>query len=149
MTRKELSEYIESGVNQLTPATEYGRGRISEFNSIRNHSYPAVWQETADETGVDAEINSILLPIDSHHVKLHICKRDKQDSKPTQYEEIIDEADGIAQKLVFALNQVVTGYKQLRIESNSRKPFIKLHADCLTGVLLEFDIIAPDTTNNC
>ena len=89
------------------------------------------------------------LPLDTWSIILHIGDLDKVDSIPTQYEEIIDRMDETAQKLQFKYNAIVSGYKNVAIANVSRTPFIKEHADCVSGVILTFDIIAPDKTNNC
>lgn len=149
MTRREISDFIKSGVDMLKPATQYARGRLSEWNSLRDHSYPAVWQETSTDTPVNSEITTNLLPIDRHVIKLHIAQKDTQDSLPEQYEQIIDTADEIAQRLIFALNNEVTGYQTVQIFSTTRTPFVKKNADCITGVLLEFEVSNADTTDHC
>lgn len=154
MTRAEVNTFLKSGVDSLRPATEYGRGRISEFNSIRNHDYPAVWNETRSmDEGLSVDIVSTQqLPMDAWQIRLHICKKDAADSLPLEYEALIDQCDAIAQTLQFKYNQIITGYKLLNLSDISRLPFVKKYDDILTGVLLSFRINAPDLTDqtdNC
>lgn len=149
MTRKEVSEFIESGVKLLKPKTQYGRGRLSQWNSSRKHVYPKVWQVTSGDTGVDSEFSPALTPIDSWPIELRVAFKDSQDSVEDQYEDLVDDADRLAQRLVYALNQVVQSTPTAVITNISRTPFIKKNADDITGVILTFTIQAADLTSNC
>lgn len=147
MTRSEVRDFIESGVNELIPTPEFGSGRVSEWNSKLNKSFPSVWLESlSTDTALTATLNT---PFDSWNVSLHIGKLDKPDSTADQYETIVDECDLMAQKLITLYNQLITGYSLLTIENIGREPFIKRHADCITGVLLTFNLVAADTTDTC
>lgn len=150
MTRAEINTFIKTGVDSLKPAVEYGRGRISEFNSIRNHLYPAAWFETSD---MSMEINGATnVPNDTWEINLHVCKKDTPDSMPVDYEDLIDQCDGIAQTLQFKYNKIVSGYKLMTLSEIKREPFVKKFSDCLTGVLMSFQINTPDLTDqseNC
>lgn len=145
MTREEVKDFIESGVEQVDPQIGFDTGRITEFNSNMSIDYPFAWLESLS---VEPDIvNSV--PFDNWSISLHICKLDKQDSKPEQYEGIINECDLIAQRLTKKYNDVVSGYKLVTLSGLSRDPFIKKHKDCLTGVILSFTLNAPDRTDLC
>jgi hypothetical protein len=146
MTRTEVKTFIQAGINALNDGIAYGTGRISEFNSSRTLSYPHIWMEPLT-AGTTLENNK--LAFDEWKVKLNIAKKDKSDSDPEEYETIIDQCDLTAQELIQKYNQVVDGYKLVTISGINRTPFIKKHADCLSGVVLEFNISAPNTTNFC
>lgn len=145
MTRAEISLAIKTAVAELNPVTRYGRGRITEFNSIRAEEYPAVWQETTTEAYRTAELTAGQMPLDDSPILLHIAQFDKQDSLPDQYEAILDQADLIARKLVYLLNTSLRG----SLSSISATAFVKKNADCLTGVLLTLTLTDSDTTVNC
>jgi hypothetical protein len=147
MTRAEVKTFIETGVQAINPALSFGTGRITEWNSNRSNEYPGTWLETIE---ADTEIpEGLQLPFDAWPINLHIGKKDAQDSSPTEYEALIDEADYIAQQLIKQYNATVTGYNTVTISSISRPAFIKKHADCITGVVLTFILRVPDTTNLC
>lgn len=147
MTRKEVYLFIKAGVDALTVQHGFGRGRISEFSSKRDHDYPVVWFETVPESEeVGTELSQNSLPIDGRTIRLHVGKLDKEDSLPDEYEDIIDECDEIAQQLAFKYNSVVSGNNLLTLTGLSRSPFIKKYADSVTGVLLQFTLNGPDTT---
>lgn len=146
MKRSEVREFIESGVEALTPAIGFNSGRISEFNSERGNDYPFVWLESLS-AGV--ELLDSGLPYDGWNIAIHIAKKDAAGSKPEEYERIVDECDYIGQQLVKQYNNLITGNHLVTLESISRDPFIHRHADDLTGIILSFTLNTPDATNLC
>jgi hypothetical protein len=146
MKRTEVKEFIQSGIDELGIAIDFGTGRISEFNSDRSRTYPCIWMEPL-ETKVN--ISASGLPYDDWSVVLHIAKKDAADSKPEDYEALVDSCDEIAQQLAKKYNDIVSGYKTATLSGISRKPFIKKNADELSGVILSFSLKAPDSTNWC
>lgn len=149
MTRAEVNEFLKSGVNALRPSVEYGRGRIFEFNSIRNHNYPAAWWLTGEDSAVNTELSDNSTPIDNWNIKIRIAQIHKADATAEEYEGIVDECDRIAQRLRYKYDQIVSGYKLVTITGVERVPFVKDQADCLSGVDFSFNLVAVDTTNNC
>ena len=145
MKRSEVRQFLEDGVNALTPAPVFGSGLITEFNSIRSHEYPVVWQTIAP---VNSEVQN-QAPMDNWEILLTIAQKDRMDSVSTEYEQIIDQCDEIAQKLTYQYRNVTSGYKLINLEDLKREPFVKKHADCLTGVEFTFTIKAVDRTNVC
>lgn len=134
MTRQEIKEFIQSGAELFN--IPFDTGRISEFNSYRSNTYPFVFLESLT---VSTElINSI--QNDTWTVNLHIAYKDAIDSKTSQYESILDDADELAQKLIRRYNDILTNYNLVSISGVTRTPFIKKHADVLSGVLLSFSL---------
>lgn len=146
MKRSEIRELLRGGVNALDPAPEFGSGQISDFNSLRSHTYPSVWQTVKP---VDVDGLELSAPLDKWDIELIIAQKDAMDSAPEVYEGIVDSSDLIAQKLIYQYRNRISGYKQIAIDSIKREPFIKKYADCLTGVKLTFTITANDKTNVC
>ena len=147
MKRSEIRDFLEAGVNALTPVVEFGSGRISEFASIRNHQYPSVWQVVKPVNSAIANNGS---PLDVWDIELLIAQKDTPDSTAEQYEPIIDDADYIAQKLIYQYRNVTEGYKKIQISDITRTPFVKRNSpDCISGVSLTFKITANDRTNVC
>jgi hypothetical protein len=145
MTREEVRNFLGLGIDLLTDVT-YGSGRISEWNSDRNRTYPMCW---ISQIEASTELANGVLPIDNWSIEIHIAKKDTADSVEDQYEALVDDCDYMAQQLIRYYNQVVAGYKLVTISSISRPRFVKKNADCLTGVILSFTMTAPDTTNLC
>lgn len=140
MTRSEVKEFIQSGAELLQ--IPFDTGRISEFNSNRSNTYPFVFLETV--SAQTTLTNS--LPTDTYAIKIHVLSKDWIDSSNQEYESLIDNADIVAQKLIKRYNDILSNYNLVTINSISRVPFIKKHADCLTGVLLSFNLLTQDTS---
>lgn len=145
MKRSEIRQFIENGVNSITPALGYSEGLITNFNSKRSNKYPSVHLLLED---VDNSL-STSAPIDDWKIKLIIAKIDSIDSLPDEYELIVDEADDIAKRLVYKYRAIINGFKLISMESISRRKFVKKYADCLTGIELSFTLKAQDKTNVC
>jgi hypothetical protein len=140
MKRSEIKEFIQAGAEFYN--IPFATGRISEFNSARSNTYPFIFLETIQ---VDTDLlNSI--QTDNWVIRLHITSKDAPDSKMSQYEKLIDDADYLAQRLVRRYNDVINDYNLVVISGVSRSPFIKKHADCLTGVLLQFILTIQNTS---
>lgn len=149
MKRSEVRTFIEAGVTAVDASMTFGSGRITEWNAARDNRYPGVWWESDQTLGT--EITNFTLPLDSWPIRVHIGKKDAQDSSAAQYEALIDDCDLIAQKLVRQYNQILEGANEnmVSISGINREPFIKKHADLITGVILSFTLSLPDTTNLC
>lgn len=145
MTRAEIKEFIRLGVAALNPTVEFDSGLLTDFNSQRAHVYPKVWLESP-ETQSDYFLSA---PLDDWAIKLYIASLDKMDSAPAQYEDLVDKADFIAQKLLYQYRTIIEGYKLLSLEGTKREPWIKKNADCLTGIILSFNLKGPDQTEVC
>lgn len=152
MTRAELRTFLQSGVTALNTLYPYldvsfGYGRISEFNSKRNHTYPLVWWESIVSDSV--ELANLILPIDSYQVRLHIAQLDKMDSVPSRYEELIDYCHNLARDLMYQYNLALADSDDIVISDITRTPFVKKNADDLSGVILAFTLKANDREQQC
>lgn len=145
MTREEVRNFLGLGIDLLTDVT-YGSGRVSEWNSDRNRTYPMCW---ISQIEASTELANNVLPIDNWAIEIHIAKKDTADSVEEAYEALVDDCDYMAQQLIRYYNQVVAGYKLVTISGISRPRFVKKNADCITGVRLLFTLTSPDTTNLC
>lgn len=146
MTRNQFRTFIETGANAIEPDVFFDTGRITDFNSIQDISYPYVWLVSP---GTSPELNTNLLLFDNWGAEIHIGKQDKQDASNTESEAIIDECDMIARKLIILLNQSIDSYATATITSIGIQPFTKKHSRCESGVILSFTVNAPDTSNLC
>jgi len=156
MKREEVRAFLKAGADAIP--TDFDSGRLTEFNSKRDKGYPFSWVESL-RTSTDIQPSGSML-IDNWEVSIHIAMLDKADSRQEDYEPIIDACDLIARKLIWQYNQILYGstevstanqttYKLITLDGISRDPFIKMHADCLTGVILSFTLSVPDRTDVC
>lgn len=146
MNRGEVRAFIKSGVDYLNQSIPFNSGRLTEFNSEPNKELPYIWLESLTVTPI---VNTFGAPQEDWNIILHIANIDKADSLPEQYEEIIDGCDLIGQELTKVYNDLLTDSKLVVLDGLSREPFIKKHADCLTGVILSFNLQTWDTSSFC
>lgn len=156
MKRSEVRTFLKSGADAIP--VHFDAGRLTEFNSMKDKGYPFAWLETLEPASDFGGSGATL--IDDWDVAIHIGKIDKLDSVQDQYEAIVDECDFIAQKLINQYNLILSEstaisqtlrdlYKLVSLSSFRREPFYKKHADVVTGVILTFNLNAPDKTNVC
>lgn len=147
MTRAEVRTFIEAGINDLSSAYGFGSGRISEFVSTPAKVSPYCWLESLSNS---PEFTGTGFPMNNWNVSIHIAKQDTADSIADEYEAIIDECDEIAAKLQHKYNQVVSGFKLVKLLGISRDPFVKKHGNPIqSGIILSFVLNEPDATNVC
>lgn len=147
MKRSEIRDFLKDGVSKINPQLHFYSGVITDWNKERGKLFPSTFYESLIE--MTGEVINHLLPSDTYPVSLHIGKQDKLDSLPDQYETIIDDCDYIAQQLFRQYNQVITNHDRVSIEGYSREPFLKKGADCISGVILKFNLKGADTTKLC
>ena len=156
MKREDIRTFLKAGTDAIP--VYFDSGRLTEFNKLPNKGYPFAWLESLE---VDTDFGgSGSMLIDNWKVSLHIAKLDKSDSIQDEYEVIVDACDHIARKLIWQYNlilqsasQITTAnqdlYKLVTMSDMRRDPFIKKHADVLTGVILSFTLNSPDKTDVC
>ncbi len=147
MKRSEVRTFIRQGVNSLTPVLDYSEGQITDWNAQRSNQYPGVLLVLERTDSDIPDTNQPLL--DTWPIQILIANKDALDSTPDIYEGIVDQCDEIAQNLIYKYRNIVAGYKLVTMKNVKREKFIKKHADCLTGVQLDFDIINQDQTDVC
>ena len=156
MKREAIRTFLKAGADAVK--TYFSSGRLTEFNSLRDKGYPFSWVESIQVNTSFGGSGSTL--IDEWDIKIHIAKLDAMDSIQDQYENIIDQCDHIARQLIWQYNVILYSasnittanqdlYKLITMSDISREPFIKMHADCLTGVILSFKLSTPDQTDVC
>ena len=147
MVRTDVRNFIKAGVDALNRSYPFNSGRITEFNSSRNNEYPFVWLESLrTSTTINQATTN---PFEAWEIVIHIADRDKPDSTPEQYEDLVDLCDLIAQQLIRQLNIELMYSDLVVLENIEREPFIHKHADNTTGVILSFTLVDYRSTNVC
>ena len=166
MKREDVRQFLKDGADALD--LYFDSGRITEFNSLSDKKFPFAWVESLKTSTEFGGTGATL--IDSWSVTIHIAKQDKMDNLQSDYEAIVDECDQIARKLIWQYNYILQStdstqsatdtlsdnttlkrfaYSLITMEGIDREPFIKKHADDLTGVILTFTLNVPDAVNVC
>lgn len=146
MKRSEIREFVRLGVVAIQqPSIEFHFGKYTDWNANRSNVYPCIFNPSL-EVGTDYPVSA---PLDEWPIILYIAYKDKIDSKPEEYEDLIDQADNVAQQLMYRYRQIITGYTKTQILKSSRESWIKQNADLASGVILRFAVINTDQTNVC
>lgn len=156
MTREEVRAFLKAGADALK--LQFDAGRLTEFNKVKDKKFPFEWIETLQAATGFQSSGSML--VDDWEVAIHIALQDSTDSVQDEYEALVDKADYIAQQLLWQYNVILMDssatstanqalYKLVTLSGVTRQPFYKKHADCLTGIILSFNLNAPDKTNLC
>ncbi len=159
MKREDVRALLKAGADAID--LQFGYGRLTEFNSLQDKAYPFAWVETLQTKTNFGGSGSTL--IDEWEIVIHIAKQDRPDWLSDTYEQIVDDCDQLARKLIWQYNFVLgfdsasiidstttkNIYKMVSLSGVSREPFVKMHAECLTGVILSFTLTSPDATDVC
>lgn len=156
MTRKEIRDFLKAGLDAVKSFSD--AGRLTEFNKVADKGQPFGWIfDLQAKTNFGGSGSSL---IDDWTVNIRIVKIDRPDSIQDEYENLIDNCDDIARKLIWQYNVILYSastvstanqdkYKLITISDVSRPQVIKWGADCLTGVDLIFNLNSPDRTDVC
>lgn len=156
MSHKAVRELIRDTALGLQDNINFGYGRGSDFNQIKNNRYPYIWLDPLISTLGINEDN--LINSETYSISLVFYKFDKPDSTEKEYQLLLDETDKLVQGFIRKLNEdLVNGFdtpKTLRthntaITNIAKQPVIKVMADCLTGWILTFDFTVPDQFDYC
>lgn len=156
MKREEVRNFLKAGADAVQ--IFFDAGRLTEFNKVPDKGEPFSWvHELQAKTNFGGSGSTL---IDDWSVKIRIAKRDRLDSIQDEYENLVDNCDHIARKLIWQFNVILFGagnittanqdlYKLITLDNVEREPFYKWGADCLTGVDLSFTLNIPDKTDVC
>lgn len=146
MKRSEIRTFLQQGVAAIQqPDFTLLEGLYTDWNKERAVKYPCIFIDLS-ETETDYPVSA---PLDSWAVSIWIGNQDKLDSKPEQYEDIVDQMDLVAKQLIYQYRTITEGYALTVIESSKREKFVKKNADIVTGVNLTFAITGADQTDVC
>lgn len=146
MKRSEVRAFLKAGVAAIQqPDYTLMEGLYTDWNKERAVKYPCIFIDLS-ETETDYPVSA---PLDGWPVSIWIGNQDKLDSKPEQYEDIVDRMDFTAQKLIYQYRALIEGNATTVIESSKREKFVKKNADIVTGINLTFALVGPDQTEVC
>ena len=145
-----VRELIEEKALGAGTDIQFGYGRGSDFNIIKDKAYPYIWLDPLNSTIVINEDNMTIS--ETYSVNLIFYKFDSPDSTQDDYKLLLDQTDVIVHQFIRDLqNDLLNDDDTLTLTSNNvligsitKTPFIKQMADCLTGFSLSFSLTVPD-----
>lgn len=155
MGHRGVRDFIQAKVLALGDDVKFGYGRASDFNQIKDKKYPYVWCDPLNST---VSVSDGLLVVETYRVNLVFYKFDAPDSTEEQYKLILDQTDTLVNQFIRDINEDLSGdtstgltlvTQNTIIENISKQPVIKVMADVLTGWIVTFDFIVPDTFDYC
>ena len=155
MSHLSVRTLIEDIATDLDTVVDFGYGRATDFNQIKDKQDPYIWLDPLPSTVQVNEDN--LMVSEVYSVALTFYKFDAPDSTEEQYKLILDECDSLVNKFIHKMNESLDNIadNNLLHTANTvmgainKQPFIKVTADCLTGFTLNFDLTVPDLFDYC
>lgn len=144
MNHKSVRALMQDTALSTDKTVSFGYGRPTDFNAIPNKKYPFIWLDPLNATGGLTEGAYNYTKV--YNIGLSFFDQDRVDSIQTQYAEILDNMNNLADKFLVRLNNADN---IVLLSSISQSPAIKVFADCLTGYTMTFTIQVPDQFNYC
>lgn len=156
MSHKALRFLIRDTAKSLADNIQFGYGRGSDFNLIRDKRYPYIWLDPLEAAGSFSDNNSHDFT-KTWNANMVFYKLDESDSTEVQYSAILDETDLLVDQFIRKLNQFSEAQEELgnlttqeiTITSVVQTPIIKVMADYMTGHTLSFSVTVPDKFDYC
>jgi len=156
MSHKALRLLIRDVAKSLADNIKFGYGRGSDFNVIRDKTYPYIWMDPL-QVATTFSNNDVQNYQKTWSVTMAFYKMDTEGSTEEQYQLILDEMDELVDRFLNKLNRFSETQEaegdlitdEIVITSVAQMPFIKLMADILTGYALTFTIQVPDKFDYC
>lgn len=155
MSHQAVRELIEAKALAVADNVNFGYGRGSDFNQIKDKTYKYIWLDPLTSTILIGEdqVNFV----EQYNISLVFYGFDAPDSTQDQYKLILDETDVLVQKFLRDLqNDLLNDDTTIQLTSNNiaisgiaKQPVIKVMADVLTGWIVTFNLTVPDNYDYC
>lgn len=153
MSHKSVVSLIEDVSKSLSDAVQFGYGRRSDFNSLRDKAEQIIWLLPLNATPTFNNNGNTETFQKTWNIILVFLAIDKTDSNHDDYKKILDSMDELLDKFIIRLNDYsmnshdVVGAVTLRNFQQLNQ--IKGDADILTGWILSFQMTVSDDFNYC
>lgn len=154
MSHQAVRTLIRDSVLSIQDNVNFIYARRSDFNSIKDKSERFV---TLDPLRVTASFTSNQIYSRKFRVGMVFFQLDSLSGAEEETVEKLDAMDVLSDKFLVKLNLGASGddptvtisSQTISIENIQREPVIKVTADCMTGWMLQFDMIVPDSFDYC
>jgi hypothetical protein len=153
MSHKSVVSLIEDVSKSLSDAVQFGYGRRSDFNNLRDKAEQIIWLLPLNATPIFNNNGNTETFQKTWNIILVFLAIDKTDSNHDDYKKILDSMDELLDKFIIRLNDYsmnshdVVGAVTLRNFQQLNQ--IKGDADILTGWILSFQMTVSDDFNYC
>lgn len=156
MSHKALRLLIRDTSKSLLDTLEFGYGRGSDFDQVRNKATVVIWLDLLSASPNFAN-NNVQDYLKEWEVNLTFSELDKSDSIETEYSLILDRMDELVDRFINKLNGTLDEVgnanelttQDVILSNFSQFPFVKTLADIRTGYTLSFTVQVPDKFDYC
>lgn len=151
MSHKSIRLLIRDVVKSLSDNVQFGYGRRSDFNLVKNKRYPIVWL-------LPLTASTILNSSDTPRTKTWNCilvvlDLNKAGDTERQFDDILDEMDDLGDKIIQRIDDWYQSEKDivgtLTIQNINQTTIIKEDAAIDSGWLYTFQMITSDDFSYC
>lgn len=152
MSHKGIRLLLENTAKSLGDDIQFDYGRTSDFNMLRDKRYPFI-SVTPISASANYSVNNVSNYSKTYQVQIAFYQLDQEGSTQDEYSLILDEMNTLADQFINKLNFYIDNHTldsdMITLTGMNQQPFIKATADILTGYIMTFSIVAPDTFNYC
>lgn len=151
MSHKSIRALIRDVVNSLDDSIQFGYGRRSDFNIIKDKRFPFVWL-------LPLTANTVLSSSTGARTKTWNCvivilDIDKPGDKHKQFNKILDDMDDLGDKIIQRIDDWYRSEKDivgtLTLQNINQTTIIKEDAAIDTGWLFSFQMVTSDDFQYC
>lgn len=155
MSYQAVRVLLEDTIKSIDDSVMFAHARASDFNSIGSGNEKRVHldpMKPLTEPGT-AEKNSTK----TFSIKMIFYKLDSLQGAEEETTKIQEEMDVLSDKFIHKLNLFTLNYESEEVSSDTteivnmqpKEPIIKVTASCMTGFILSFGLVVPDTFDYC
>jgi hypothetical protein len=143
---------IKDAAQSLADNIQFGYGRRSDFNLIKDPSSPYVWLLPLTSNPRFA-VNNVEIYQKTWNCIVLFLYEDRTDSIETEFDHILDDMDTLVDKFIIRLNDFYLKSTDtvgtITLQNFSQNPFIKSDADIFTGWFLTFQMVVSSDFEYC
>lgn len=156
MSHKGLRLLIRDTAKSLADNLEFGYGKFSDFDQIRNKATTVIWLDLL-RARPSFSNNNVQDFTKEWNVDITFSEICDADFIETQYSPVLDRMDNLIDQFINKLNMFSESgeesgditTQEIVLSSFSQEPFVKLMSDYRTGYTLSFVIQVPDKFDYC
>lgn len=158
MSHKAVRLLLQDVARSLGNKVQFGYGRLSDFNAIKDKKYPYVWADPLEIAPSFTEDRYNYTKIFDVSVNFMTMEREGEAATEKDYPLNMDDMSDLADQFINKLNADSPGAEDNTISLATQKllitgmnlsPYIKRFSDVVTGYNLSFKLTVPDTFDYC
>lgn len=158
MSHKAVRLLLQDVAQSLGDKIQFGYGRLSDFNAIKDKKYPYIWADPFEISPSFTEDRYNFTKQFAISISFMTLEQQGAASTEKDYPANMDDMSDLADKFINKLNADGTGpedntfalaTQKLTITGMRMQPYIKRFSDIVTGYTLSFTLTVPDMFDYC